>query len=48
MTEESTPAQAYFESRALELDSVFEAEPLTKVTTLKQEDNNATLVSTID
>ena len=48
LTDESTPSQAYFERKASELDSVFEAEALTKVTTLSQEDSNASLVPSID
>ena len=48
LTDESTPSQAYFERKASELDSVFEAEALTKVTTLQQEDSNASLVPSID
>ena len=48
LTDESSPSQAYFERKASELDSVFEAEALTKVTTLSQEDSNASLVPSID
>ena len=48
MTDESTPSQAYFERKASELNSVFEADALTKVTTLQQENSNASLVPSID